>query len=345
MKTMIESVKATYIGVDDGHYGVKVVDEHGGMWTIASRAVSGKQLFSWQGGQGGDDIDGSIYTADEGAVFTVSEHLTKHDDTRYRDYPVSAHNRALVHHALRKAGYAGKRVSIATGLPVSYYYLGGNQNDVLIAAKMANLQKGMRCDRGDCAKIVENVVTSEAIAAYFDQIIQMDGSPSAVFEEFIQHSVGVIDVGGKTTDCAVVLPGGRNVDTDRSGSSDVGVLKLNDVVEARLRTQFEFDNVPTTLVERAIRTGVVRVAGKDESIKDFIDSAKETLAEAIMGNVRAKIGTGKDLSEVLFVGGGSIVMRDQITKYFPHARFPEHPEYANARGMLKIAKYVKTQKE
>lgn len=344
MSTKLGNRKAAYVGVDDGHYGIKVVDESGRMCTVSSRAVSGKQLFSFHG-QPSDDIDGSIYTSEEGAVFTVSEHLTKHEETRYRDYPVSAHNRALVHHGLRKAGFGGKSVSIATGLPVATYYLGGGPNEKMIAAKVENIGKGMRCDSGECAQIVENMVTSEAIAAYFDQIIEMDGSQSAVFDDFIQTSVGVIDIGGKTTDCAVILPGGRNVDTGRSGSGDVGVLMLNDDVEAKLRTEFGFDNLPTTLVERAIRTGVIRVAGKEESIKVFVDAAKEKLADAIMLSVRAKIGTGKDLNEVLFVGGGSIVMRDQLVKHFPHARFPLHPEYANARGMLKIAKYVNGPKE
>jgi plasmid segregation protein ParM len=59
-----------------------------------------------------------------------------------------------------------------------------------------------------------------------------------------------------------------------------------------------------------------------------------------MATVRARIGSGKDLDWILFVGGGSLVMREQLEPYFPHARFPAHAAFANARGMLKIAKYV-----
>lgn len=338
-KHMNTKVKPEFVGVDDGHYAVKVVTEKGQCFSIPSRARSGKHLIAWQG-QGNDASDGGIYTTDEGVTFTVHEHLSECDDTRFRDYPKSPLNRVLVHHALRKAGFAGKPVSIATGLPVSYYYIGGNKNDELIDAKVANLKRQVHCESGSCADIVENAVTTEAIAAYFDQIIEMDGSPSAAFAEVQGASVGVIDVGGKTTDCAVILPGGAHVDTGRSGSSDVGVLKLNDSVEAALRTRFGFDNVPPRLVESAIATGIIKMYGKEESVKGIVHEAKEALAEAIMNNVRSKIGSGKDLDYVLFVGGGSIVMREQLAKHFPHARFPDRPEFANARGMLKIAKYV-----
>jgi len=56
--------------------------------------------------------------------------------------------------------------------------------------------------------------------------------------------------------------------------------------------------------------------------------------------VRAKIGSGMDLDFILLVGGGTIVLREQLTRHFPNCRIPEHAEYANAMGMLKIAKYV-----
>jgi plasmid segregation protein ParM len=326
-----------YVGVDDGHYAVKVVTQSGQCFSIPSRARSGKHLIAWQ--EGGE-ADGGIYIAEEGLAFTVHAHLTQCDDTRFRDYPRSPLNRVLVHHALRRANFADKPVSIATGLPVSYYYLGGNKNEELIDAKVANLRRGVQCESGACAQIVENIVTTEAIAAYFDQIIKMDGAPSVVCEEVKKASVGVIDVGGKTTDCAVILPGGTHVDTDRSGSSDVGVLKLNDQLEAALRTRFGFDNVPPSLVESALATGSIRIYNKEESVADLVHETKETLAEAIMSNVRAKIGNAKDLDWVLFVGGGSIVMREQLTRHYPHSRFPEQAEYANARGMFKIAKYV-----
>lgn len=334
------STQPAFVGVDDGHYAVKVVTEDGRCLSVPSRARAGRHLISWQ--PGGEDSEGGLYTTDEGVAYTVHPHLGECADTRFRDFPKSDLNRVLVHHALRRAGFGGQPVSIATGLPVAYYYLGGVQNHALIAAKIANLARPVQCEEGPCAQIVRNVVTTEAIAAYFDAIMDMDGTPTAAYDETQAGAVGVIDVGGKTTDCAVILPGGGHVDTNRSGSSDVGVLQLSDAVEAKLRAQFGFDNVPPRMVESAIATGFIRIYGRQEPVAKIIEDARQALAESIMSIVRSKIGNGKDLEWVLFVGGGSIVMRHYLMGHFPNARMPERPEYANARGMLKVAKFVST---
>ncbi|MGK9007660.1 plasmid segregation protein ParM domain-containing protein, partial [Citrobacter europaeus] len=73
--------------------------------------------IAWKGAEEG------LYKTEEGLDYTVSEYLPNADDTRFKDYPRSPLNRVLVHHALRVAGFGGKDVSIATGLPVSYYYM------------------------------------------------------------------------------------------------------------------------------------------------------------------------------------------------------------------------------
>lgn len=338
MNQKAASKKPVYVGVDDGHYAVKVVTEDGQYFTIPSRAKAGKHVTQLQGTS--DAVDGGIYKTAEGHTYTVNEHLSDCDDTRISKFPLSELNRVLVHHGLRHAGFAGVPVNIATGLPISHYYSGPEVNSDLISGKVANLKQLVTCDSGECAIIEGNVVTTEAIAAYFDQLMDMDGQPTAVYEEVKDVSVGVIDIGGKTTDCAVIFPGGQHVDTNRSGSSDVGVLKLNDQVGVRIRGKFELDTVPSTMIEMAIAKGVIKVYGKTEDVSDIVSEEKEKLAAQIMSTVNAKIGSGKDLHWVLFVGGGSIVMREQLEKHFPHARFPEKPEFANARGMLKIAKFI-----
>jgi len=325
--------KPRFVGVDDGHYSIKVIGDNGEMITVPSRGLQGRHIIST-----GED-DGSFYLT-EGTSYTVNEYLQNAEDTRFSDYPRSNLNRVLVHHALRLAGYGGKDVSIATGLPVSYYYLNsGEKNDPLISSKVQSLAKAVESGK-PTAKIVSNIVTTEAIAAYFDQLMDMEGQPSADHDELSEAMVGVIDVGGKTTDCAVVYPGGMAVDSARSGSNDNGVLKLNSAVESKLRTTFDLDNVVPRMVESAIRHGKVKIAGEEKDVSAMVNEEKQKLADAIMAGVRTKIGNGKDLDFILFVGGGAIVLRDQLAKHYPHARFPDRPEFANARGMYKIAKYI-----
>ena len=163
---MTNATPIQYVGVDDGHYAIKIVTEQGQTFSIPSRAAHGRQIISLTS----EDSSGAFYETEDGSVYTVSPYLEKYISTRTADYPTSSTNRVLVHDALRHAGYGGKEVIIATGLPVSHYYLEDMINQRLIDGKKANLMKPLSCSSGPLAKIVQNIVTTEAIAAYFDQI-------------------------------------------------------------------------------------------------------------------------------------------------------------------------------
>lgn len=327
----------SYWGVDDGHWGIKVVDEQGNCFVVPSRAREGRHLIQWQE----DSDQGGFYVTEEGRTYTADENLADYEDTRFKDYPRSELNRVLVHHALAAAGAGGKDVIITTGLPVSYFYqVNGEQNHALITAKIANLGRGVTCGAKKLAHIVENHVATEAIAAFFDQAVTLDGRAAPGYAAMQEAVVGVIDVGGKTTDCAVLYPGGQTVDVSRSGSSDIGVLNLNSWVSQKLLNHFQLDNLPPRLVEHAVRQGRVKIAGKEEDVADLVDIEKERLCSEILSAIRTKIGSGRDLDMVLIVGGGALVLGEHLARHFPHSRIPDLPQFANARGMLKIAKHV-----
>ena len=338
MNLRVAEYRPAFVGIDDGHCAVKVVTEDGRMLSIPSRAAAGAHPIARPAAR--EAVNGALYITDDGLTLTVDAHVGDPDERRGPDFALSPLNRVLVHHALRHAGYGGQRVSIATGLPVDCYYRGQERNAQLIDAKIDSLRRRVRSEAGACADIVANIVTTEAIAAYFDHIMEMDGSPSAACEDTRNARVGVIDIGGAGTNCAVILPGGTQLDTARSGSAGIGALDLHERVDAALRQRFGFDEVPATLIDGAINTGIIRVHGQDKGVRDLVLAEKEALAEGIMRAVRARIGTGKDLAWVLFSGGGAIQMREQLARRYPHCRFPDHPQFANARGMLKIAKYV-----
>ena len=334
---MASTTKPIYVGVDDGHCTVNIVTESGSMFSLPSRAKEGRHLI------GVKDQDGSsgLYLTEEGMSYTVNEHISDPSDTRFKEYPKSGLNRVLVHHGLNMAGFGGKDVRIVTGLPVSYYYRADGKPDAaLISAKRENLRKGVSSGNAPMARITHNNVTSEAIAAYYDFVMDLRGDETPDADEIQRSYVGVIDIGGKTTDCAVVLPG-VVVDAGRSGSSDTGVLMLNDKVRSLLMQRFDLDNINNSMIDSAIRTGIARIMREDHDVSAMINEAKEQLFEQIMAGVRAKIGSGRDLDFILLVGGGSIVMRDQLARTFPkNGTYSKHPEFANAFGMLKYGKYV-----
>jgi len=324
------------VGVDDGHFGVKVFSEFGETY-LPSRVAAGAHIISLD--DGGDD---NLYEAG-GQSYTVSDTLPS-IDTRFADYGTSDINRVLVHHALIKAGLGGRNVRIVTGLPVADFYVANKPNQEFIARKVASLADGKVANKNPdihCARIIGNAVQPEAIAAFYDLLIGSDGKVNKEIQELIREgSVGIIDIGGKTTDCAVVINQGRGIDPARSGTSNIGALSLNKAVEQRLKDEYKLDQLSQVQVDKAVMTGSFRVFGKDNDCSAIVDDEKGALASQIIVDTKRKMRDGADLEKVFFVGGGALLLRKQLEGLYPHAVFVENPQFSNARGMWKIARFV-----
>lgn len=328
-KPALDSNSPITVGVDDGFActdvvvmeGPKVVKEI----VISSRARPGANGVTSITGE----LDGPFPCYEtEGVQFTVGE-LPDAESARFDEYPFSPMNRAIVHHALRVAGLAGRDVQIATGLPLSRFYLGDKPNAEVIKRKDESIRKAVASmDGTPVANIVKHQVFAEGLGAYIDYLLDDEGNERADDDE----TVGVIDIGGRTTDCAVVLPG-RRIDHARCGSADVGVLNVVELVRASLQKELNVD-APGALVEKALRTKTMKLWGKPTDISGIVDAAIKQVTDSAMREVSRRFGAGFDLDRILLVGGGALVL-SEVAKHFRQASIPEKPEFANARGFGK----------
>lgn len=328
-----------YAGGDDGHFGIKVVTDDWQQIYVPSRVANGAQVISI--GEGSDD---NMYEAGDGQCYTVSEELPP-IDTRFGDYGFSEINRVLVNHALIRAGLGDQDVRLVTGLPVADYYLGNARNTEFIERKVKSLTDHKVKNRNpaiQCANIVAHSVVSEAIAAFFDLLIEKDGSHNSTIKSMIADGpIGIVDIGGKTTDSAVIFNGGKDVDASRSGTERLGALSLNDSIEVRLKRQFALDTLTPARVERAVMTGTLRIFKEDHDVSALVNEEKHALASQIISAIKRKFRDAADLECVFFVGGGALLLKEQLADLYPHSQVVDDPQFANARGMLKIAKFIK----
>lgn len=339
--SLVQEGKVRFVGCDDGHFGVKLVTENAEgqlvQTYVPSCVASGAQVIAL------GDGEENFYEAQDGQVYTVSQTLP-HIDTRFADYGLSDINRVLVHHALIKAGLAGANVRLVTGLPVDDFFVANKPNQEFIDRKVKSLTEQTVKNKNEsiiCAKVVGHVVQPEAIAAFYDLLINNDGSVNKELEETVVHSsIGIIDIGGKTTDSAVIIGGGKAIDPARSGTTPIGGLSLNAAVEQRLKESFKLSQLSAVQVDKAVMTGVLRVFGKDNDCRAIIDEEKRVLADQIIVATKRKMRDAADLECVYFVGGGSLLLQAQLRDLFPHAQFVEDPQFSNARGMYKIGKYL-----
>ena len=127
------------VGLDDGYAFTKVALPDGQLIAIPSRARVGKSGVTWinEGQQ-------RIFEYEtEGTVYSVG--TVDGAPTHFEGYPTSGMNRAIVQHALQKAGLAGRSVHAVSGLPVSAFYKkNGEQRRDAIEKKRRSLKQAVQ---------------------------------------------------------------------------------------------------------------------------------------------------------------------------------------------------------
>lgn len=325
------------VAVDDGYLQVKLArfDDSGEITTMSlpSRAERGVSLRSMDG------MDVGAYRTDGDLTWTVAPEI-KGETTRTEDYPTSSLLRVLVHHALIQGGYGGKTILLATGLPVASFYAEGGVNKSLIEQKKANLAGTVTpLDQSvSTAKVVAQRVYPQAIMAYTDHVLDAAGN---LIDGRKDMRVGVVDVGGRTTDYAVVMPDNKSpvVDMHRSGSVDIGVLNIIDALRPALLTRFGVREISDSVLSEVVRTGKLRAYGKEEDASAELAKASHDVAERVAAEAQRRFESGFDLDVILYVGGGAEVLSKALSQY-KHVHVAENPHAANARGLLKYIAYV-----
>lgn len=347
-KTIAKSVKEpVLVAVDDGYAMTKIVTVDGKQFKFpslmrpgpAGLSGSSKEIPSyWTNDGGGEKGAQGLFTATTSSDIDAS-------DTQFDTYAYGPLNRVMIHHALRHAGFAGQAIQIATSLPVGKYYGVDSVNQDIVALKNASVMMPVRAVDGEpCAQIKVAKVFAEGVSAWIDYAIADNGDSRVVLDS----PAAVIDIGGRTTDTVKVLAA-LTIEKKSSGTINMGVLDLIKALRQKISRHPKISElfgdlgdaeVPRSMVEEVLRTGRFKRHRLDIDMSEEIAQVRRPIANEILQDVERRIGKGFDLQELLFVGGGSVIFKEEIKAKFGLAVFAEDPEFANARGMMKFMKYV-----
>jgi plasmid segregation protein ParM len=181
-------------------------------------------------------------------------------------------------------------------------------------------------------------VIPEALAAWYDFVIVTSDDGVTLDADRVNAPVAIVDIGGRTTDYVVVRDQG--IVHESSGSLNRGMLNVKVRVANGIQEQFDGDELGEQSIARAVETHRLRLHGKDHDVSDLVKVAKRELVEGLYTETRRKLGLGVELDRVLFVGGGSTALSDDIADWFPNQTIADHAAFANARGMLKYLQFV-----
>jgi len=325
--------------VDDGYAQTKVfadpvTGDEPVRFSCRSSITLGRHAL---GSLSGDGEGIGLYQTEEGLQYTVSD-MVKSDNLQFDGFHTSPVNRVLVNHALIEAGFGGKPVVLWTALPVGDFYHGADRNAGAINRKVANLRRrvtGIIPGAGDPPELVDIKVGCQAVAAALDFCLNDD-----LTERHADVSrVAVVDIGGRTTDIALIINGGTFVPS-RSGTENVGVLDVHRNLSRLVQERFETsDDYSTDFIDRCLRSGTARLWRRDHDIADLIARAVEEPRERMAAMIARTLGSASDVDVILFVGGGASLFSG-IEKNFPNGEIAADPEFANARGLYKYARLM-----
>ncbi len=323
------------VGLDDGFNETKVVLPDGRYVSIPSRGRAGvPSTINIRG----EDVGVASYETAEGA-YTVGE-AGEADSTKSDAYPVSALNRVIVSHALRVANVADDIFAV-TGLPIRKFYRRAGLNEPLIREKCANLKRNdvRSSDSTPLARICEHEVRAEGIAAWLDCVSHASGDGGAEIDaQKAKDRIGVVDIGGRTTDIAVIRD--WELDVSRSTTVEIGMFTLLEEITEGVTEEYDFS--PTfEQIEQAKATGLLRMQGKEKDVSHIVAEAKRQVVKRIEAVVMQQFGNrASDIDQVLFVGGTSGYLASELKAWYPHAIIAQEPGFANARGMLRYAQLL-----
>ena len=299
----------TLIAVDDGYDETKVYSaERGGLKIRSLYALRPTDVatlgLSDMEREGVYEIDGKRYAAGE---------VRHPEETRYDDYPYSAGNLAITIHALRLHGAKGG-LRVVCGMPMSRYYdaEGQPREDVVNRKRKAWMKdvtgygaNGHVLTDEEMPRIVGVSVTSEAVTAWFDQVVDDQGN---VLESRLQEQIAVVDIGGRTTDVAVVQ--NAEVLMANSGTTDYGVLDVYSAINRRIQSDLGLTRpVPRQRIVEGLEMGVVRVGAREVDIRAVLAEERRLLVERIHVFVTSMLGSEAALIDrVVFVGGGAMML-------------------------------------
>jgi plasmid segregation protein ParM len=340
-----------HVGLDDGHNGIKI---YAGKDVLTNKPIQFKMQS--RGVVGYASMGDPNKTEQEvilvnGEAYTISENLASYENTRNEEYATSKLSKALVYQALRLANLNCKNLKITSGLPVNRFYGGLNRS---MNQELINQKKNNLLDMGDVynlydhkkgiepIRIIDHKVLCEANAAFIDIIMDDDGNDTeiALDLELIEYGAGIIDIGGRTTDCVVVNPNGDTLNAARSGTKDIGILSLKDELSHEMKVKYNLNHINEAALTKAMVTGIYGTGLNKRDISELLEQHKENLFNSISGFLDTTIGDGSDLPAIILVGGGGYLLKDHIEAKYPNVIIPEDMEFANARGFYKIYKYI-----
>ncbi|MFC6040542.1 hypothetical protein ACFPYN_14035 [Paenisporosarcina macmurdoensis] len=179
-----------------------------------------------------------------------------------------------------------------------------HQVEFLVTPKYQGLKVNIKFD--------EVKIYPEGFAAYINLV--MDNDLNIINRDLIDKSILIQDIGGLSTDIAVIK--NRNVDDDKAQGFNLGVSEALESIreEIRLKHGVELDSRRDVvdIITRKNDRNHIMVKGSRTSVHDITDRILLDLAKKEYRHLRNVWQKNSQTEICYFVGGGAIVLKEYI---------------------------------
>lgn len=321
------------VGVDVGYADTKAVRGTGSRHHVRFPSVVGTPQQSRFGFNGGDEI---IFLRPDhvqvgaGAI-EQSYTLERRED---RDWIESSLWMNCFYGALTELTPAiNMPVKVITGLPLAYF----DDKDRL-KARLLGEHPVERLGRGPQ---VFHVLDCKVLPQPFGSLlyVAMDENGVLVSERHVNGKVGVVDVGGGTTN--ILFANELSERRKYSTSISTGVWSIVRNMKDFLDENYTDLNLSDHEIVQAIQDGYVAYYGNSEDLREPVREILTPFAESIVATANQWWeGGAAGLSDIIITGGGANLLGDTIKDAFGFGTIVDNPEYANAEGFLRFAHHL-----
>lgn len=225
-----------------------------------------------------------------------------------------------------------KRVDlrIVTGLPVAFY-----GDKLTLRDRLLGDHKAQRENQyAQAFRVTDCRVIPQPFGALLTATL--DDRGRIVDNTLATGAVGVIDVGGKTTN---LLSVNRLSEIGKETASvNVGAWDAIRAVTSWLANSYPgLEDLRPHQVVDAVIARQVRYYGEPVNLTSVVEDTLEPMAEQVLAEASRLWNGGATLDAILVSGGGALLMGPYITRHFRHARVVDDPIFANALGFWRFA--------
>lgn len=347
------------VGIDDGHDGIKVVyfdDKKQDFVCYRMPSVAQEGVGDMVAAPKGEVNNMMVSVTNENEVkhFLIDSErkvITNPLDTRFKEYPYSDLNIALIAQALKLAGVPYQKIFVTTGLPANQYFnkSSNSLNADLIKAKEDSIKRlhNVRhvSNPSMFYQIVGVATLPEGFGVSIDLNFDEEFKTTTYHEEVEETGFIVLDIGGRTVDLVKIMANGRPRPGD-SYSFDSGMLFLRDMVRSRAADLIGQGNISDKMVDAIIKTGWHGKKDKMGStdLTEVRDLTLRAFADRIYREIKGVLtSSDESMGGIIITGGGSHALGEYLKKSLVEGGFryeiqiQEQPEFSNAKGFCKYS--------